>query len=397
MSVEVPYLSQQLRAWSLRRAGWGGPIYGGRRAAGPGDIALMSNDYLVLASHPAVVGAQVQVLRELGNGAMMSGVFTGDTGAHRELEQRLAGFLSAPAVMLCQSGWAANVGLIQAVAAPESPVYVDELAHASLWAGTAAAGATARPFAHNDVEHLERAIAAHGPGLIAFDTLYSVTGDLCPLPDLVALAGRTGCRLVADESHTLGVLGFEGAGLVDALGCTDRVDFRTASLAKAFAGRAGLIACSREIAGYLPYHALGAVFSSTLLPHDIAGLDAALTVIRQADDRRKRLAVNSEFLREGLTALGYNVAPSCSQILPLQPGTEPGIRLLQQLLDEQGVFGAAFIPPSVPARRCVHRLSVHCELSEADLTRVLDACAAVHSRAGVREWKSSRRQRSDTR
>lgn len=351
----------------------------------------MSNDYLALAGHPAVIGAQVAALRKVGNGAMMSGVYTADTDPHRALEARLASFLSAPAAMLCQSGWAANVGLIQAVAPADGPVYVDELAHASLWAGVAAAGAVARPFAHNDVQHLEQSIGRHGPGLIAFDTLYSVTGDLCPLVELTELAHRTGCRLIADESHTLGVLGFQGSGLVDALGLTDRVDFRTASLAKAFAGRAGLVACSREIAEYLPYHSLGAVFSSTLLPHDVAGLSAALDVIADSDARRKRLEHSSQVLRDGLTALGYNIAPSESQIIPLQPGTEPGVRLLQQSLDAHGVFGAAFVPPSVPARRCVQRLSVHCELTEADLNRVLDACAAVRDEARVQDWTSTRR------
>ncbi|MEU8892589.1 alpha-hydroxyketone-type quorum-sensing autoinducer synthase [Streptomyces sp. NPDC048442] len=391
MSGELSYLQQRLKDWEIRRENWGGPLYRGRATPRSTDITLMSNDYLALGGHPAVLEAQVRSLRTHGNGALMSGAFTGDTDPLRRLETELADWLAAPAVMLCQSGWAANVGLIQAICPPGGPVYVDELAHASLWEGIAAARAVARPFAHNDTEHLERAIRQYGPGLIAFDTLYSVTGDLCPLLELTAVAARTGSDLIADESHTLGVVGHRGAGLVTSLGLTDKVAYRTASLAKAFAGRAGLVACTEEIAGYLPYHALGAVFSSTLLPHDVAGLTAALDVLVHADDRRKRLDGNSRILREGLTALGYNVTPSESQIIPLRPGTEPGVRRLQQALDARGVFGAAFVPPSVPARRCVQRLSVHSELTAADLDRILAGCAAVRDEVGLWDWKSTRR------
>jgi CAI-1 autoinducer synthase len=384
-------MSDRFTQWETRQAAWGGAIYRGRTPPGPSDLVLMSNDYLSLGGHPALVEAQVRTLRQQGNGLIMSAAFTGAADAHRVVEDQLADFLQAPATVLCQSGWAANVGLIQSVAPAGSPVYVDATAHASLWSGIQAAEAAARPFPHNDLEYLERLIAQHGPGLIAVDVLYSVTGDLCPLAELADLAERTGCQLIADESHTLGVLGPGGAGLTVALGLADRVAFRTASLAKAFAGRAGLVACSREMAGYLPFHSLGAIFSSTLLPHDLAGLTAALGLITAGDDRRERLARNSAVLREGLTALGYNIAPSQSQIVPLQPGTEAMICRFQRLLDAQGVFGAPFIPPSVGRNRCVQRLSVHSELTDAELSRVLDACAAVRDEAGLYDWKSTRR------
>ncbi|AHI01699.1 hypothetical protein KALB_8342 [Kutzneria albida DSM 43870] len=205
---------------------------------------------------------------------------------------------------------------------------MDVTAHASLLAGVLAADAVARPFAHNDFEHLEHTIGKHGPGLIAFATLYGVTGDLCPLVEYVDLAERTGCALIADESHALGVLGPSGAGL-------------------------GLILV--------------------------------------ADDRRSRRARNALMVRDGLTGLGYNIAPSGSQIIPLQPGSEQALCLLQRLLDAQGGFGAPFVPPAVPANRCAQRLSVHSELAESDLQRVLDTCAAVRDEAGLRTWKSTRR------
>jgi CAI-1 autoinducer synthase len=386
------YLSGRLAAWNQRKAGWGGPLFHGRRQPGPDDLVLMSNDYLALGGQWAVVSAQMAALLEHGNGLLMSGVLVAETDPIRALEQRMAAFLDAPAVLLCQSGWAANVGLIQSVAPPGGPVYVDAAAHASLWAGIQAAGAAAMPFAHNDCEHLERLIARHGPGLIAFDTLYSVTGDLCPLTDLVQVADRSGSALIADESHTLGVLGPDGAGLVAALGLTGRVAYRTASLAKAFAGRAGLIACAAPVADFLPFHSLGAIFSSTLLPHDIAGLAAALDLILAGDHLRERLSSNAAILRTGLTELGYNITPSESQIIPLRPGTENLLCRLQTALDAHGVFGAPFAYPAVGHTSTALRLSVHAELTDADLHRILGACAAVRDEAGVSEWKSTRRQ-----
>jgi CAI-1 autoinducer synthase len=385
------YLSGQISAWNQRKESWGGPLFHGRRRPGPGDLVLMSNDYLALGGQWDVVSAQVAALLEHGNGLLMSGVLVAETDPIRALEQRMAGFLDAPATLLCQSGWAANVGLIQSVAPPGGPVYVDVAAHASLWAGVQAANAVAMPFAHNDCEHLERLIARNGPGLVAFDTLYSVTGDLCPLADLVRVADRTGCALIADESHTLGVVGPSGAGLVAALGLTGRVAYRTASLAKAFAGRAGLIACSGPVADFLPFHSLGAIFSSTLLPHDIAGLTAALDLIQSGEHLRERLSRNAALLRSGLTELGYNITPSESQIIPLRPGPESMLCRLQTALDARGVFGAPFAFPAVGHNSTALRLSVHAELTDADLHRILDACAAVRDEAGISEWKSTRR------
>jgi CAI-1 autoinducer synthase len=351
----------------------------------------MSNDYLALGREWAVVSAQLSALLEHGNGLLMSGVLVGDTDPIRDFERRMAAFLQAPAAIVCQSGWAANVGLVQAIAPSDRPVYVDAAAHASLWAGIQAAGAVPVPFAHNDCAHLERLIARHGPGLVAFDTLYSVTGDRCPLADLVEVATRTGSTLIADESHTLGVLGPGGAGLVVALGLADRVAYRTASLAKAFAGRAGLIACSGQVADFLPFHSLAAVFSSTLLPHDVAGLSAALELILDGDDRRQRLSGNAAVLRAGLAGLGYNITPSESQIIALRPGTEAMLCRLQTALDARGVFGAPFAYPAVGHNSTALRLSVHSELTGDDLDRILDACAAIRDEVGLGDWKSTRR------
>lgn len=386
------YLDERIAAWDARRTGWGGPLFHGRRPPGPGDLVLMSNDYLGFGHHPRVALAQAQAMLEQGSGLLMSGVLVGDADPMRTLEQRLARFLDAPAVLLCQSGWAANTGLIQSVARPGSPVYIDAAAHASMWAGCQAANARILPFAHNDTSHLARQLSRHGPGLIAVDTLYSVTGDFCPLTELTELASENACELIVDESHTLGVVGPRGAGLAAALGLSRRVAYRTASLAKAFAGRAGLIACTTPVAGYVPFHSPSAVFSSTLLPHDIAGLTTVLELIRGGDRRRARLYRIAAELRDGLTVLGYNITPSESQIISLRPGTEDRLCRLQSALDSRGVFGAPFAHPAVALHNSALRLSVHADLTCDDVARILDACASIRDEVGLATWKSTLRK-----
>ncbi|MEV7723109.1 aminotransferase class I/II-fold pyridoxal phosphate-dependent enzyme [Streptomyces sp. NPDC087917] len=197
-------------AWEDRVRHWGRDLFRDRPAPRPGDVILFSNDYLALSRHPRVVGAQQQALAEHGTGMVMSGVFVLDGDPQRRFEADMADFLQAPAVMACQSGWDANVSLLQALLGPQPeghPVYVDLPAHASLWAGTNGTGSVLRPFIHNDTDHLERLMAPDGPGTVCVDTLYSTTGDVAPLAEIVALCRRHGCTLVADESHVLGVHG----------------------------------------------------------------------------------------------------------------------------------------------------------------------------------------------
>jgi len=185
------------------------------------------------------VAAQIEALRHYASFISQSSIFQKATQPSARLEAELARWLEAPDAVLCQSGYAANLGLLQVIAEPGSPVYIDALAHMSLWEGVRAAGACARPFRHNSPEHLARCIRAHGPGLVVVDAVYSTTGALCPLAEIVEVAERGGCMIVVDESHSLGTHGPQGRGLCVALGLSHRVHFITASLAKAFAGRAG--------------------------------------------------------------------------------------------------------------------------------------------------------------
>jgi CAI-1 autoinducer synthase len=370
----------------------GRPLPVGKKP-GSGAIMLQSNDYLNVTMHPYISGAQISMLEKTDKELVMSAVFLHEGSEKEKFETLMAEFSGFESAILCQSGWAANVGLMQAIADQNTPVYIDFLTHMSLWEGIKSAGALFYAFMHNDFRHLEKLVQQHGKGIILFDSLYSTLGDIAPLVEIIDIANRYDCVSVVDESHSLGTHGPHGSGLIASLGLTDRVHFITGSLAKAFAGRAGIILCSKRFSQYFPFTAYSAIFSSTLLPHEIAGLSATLKVIIDGDDRRKKLHENAAFLRNGLDKLGYAIV-SQSQIISLEPGTESHTEILRDALEERNVFGSVFCAPATPKNRNLMRLSLHSGLQRSELQYVLDVCEAIRDEVDMWNWKSTIRKKN---
>jgi CAI-1 autoinducer synthase len=358
-----------------------------------GSVILQSNDYLNVSMHPDILQAQIAKLDTGCHEMVMSAVFLHEGSDKALFESSMAEFVGFENSILCQSGWAANVGIMQTIADQSTPVYIDFFTHMSLWEGIKSSGAPFYAFMHNDPGHLEKLVKLHGKGVILVDSLYSTTGDIAPLVEIIDIANRYDCVSVVDESHSLGTHGPHGSGLIAALGLTDRVHFITGSLAKAFAGRAGIIFCSKRFAHYYPYAAFPAIFSSALLPHEIAGLAATLKVIIDGDDRRQKLNENSVFLRNGLDKLGYMIV-SQSQIISLEPGIEPNMEILRDALEEHNVFGSVFCAPATPKNRSLMRLSLHSGLEKKELQHVLDVCEAIRDEVGMWNWKSTKRKMS---
>ncbi len=221
---------------------------------------------------------------------------------------------------------------------------------------------------------LENLIIKHGRGIIVVDSIYSTIGDACPLVDVADLATRYGCALVVDESHSLGTHGPKGAGLVAKFGLSDQVHFITASLAKTFAARAGIIFCSKNIGKCFPYVAHPTIFSSTLLPYEIAGLQATLELILNSDEKREKLRRNAAYLKDGLTSLGYPIA-SMSQIVSLEGGKEEATEQIRDVLEARGIFGSVFCTPATPKNRSLLRLSVNSDLTLTQLNQILSVCS----------------------
>lgn len=391
LRVEKYYRERVRDTWA------GGHIMRGR-TPGADALHLSSNDYLSVAQHPHILAAMADSIAQDGNGLLMSGIFLHGVSPQLALEERLAEFMQAEAGVLCQSGYCANTGLIQSIAGERTPVYADMMAHMSLWEGIRSAGAKAVTFFHNEVEHLERQILRYGPGIVVVDSVYSTNGSLCPLAEIADICAAQGCVLVVDESHSLGTHGPNGEGLVVALGLAERVHFRTASLAKAFAGRAGFITCSRRFNEYFKFESNPAIFSSTLLPHEVKGLDATLSVIRSENWRRDRLHANAACLRGRLDELGYNLNDSRSQIIALESGTEQQTIVLRDALEARGIFGSIFCAPATPKNRALMRFSVNAALRDTDLERIVEVCRDIRDEIDLANWPSTRRkQRSQAR
>lgn len=360
-------------------------------APGESAILLSTNDYLSIAKHPRIINSQVDALLHDGNGLVMSAVFFHDENPQGAFEAELAEFMQAEDVLIAQSGWCANTGLIQSIANPTTPVYVDMNAHMSLWEGIISAGATAIPFAHNSTTSLARMMKRHGQGIVVVDSVYSTNGDICPLADFAEVAASTNSIFVVDESHSLGTHGPQGAGLVVGEGITDYVHFRTASLAKAFAGRGGIIAGSAENIEYLRYESRPTIFSSAVLPQDIAGFRSTLSVIKKESWRRKKCHDNANYLRGGLAALGYNVQASKSQIMALEAGPEPNTMRLRDALEKRDVFGAVFCAPATPQDCSLIRFSIPANLKRTELDYVLSVCEEIREEIGMKDWPSTKR------
>ncbi len=363
------------------------------RSPGPSAIKLRSNDYLCLAGHPRVIEAEIGALQASGHGDLVSRTFVHhEADGLNAFEQRAARLMGAEAAVLANSGYCANVGLIQAICRPDTPVFLDMKAHLSLWEGVKSAGAKPTPFRHNDADHLDRLINRVGPGVIVIDALYSIDGNFAALEDFVEVAERRGCVLVVDETHSFGTHGPGGAGLVAARGLSDRVHFRTLGLSKAVSSRGGLVACSQRNAEFVRYKSLPVIFSTQVLAHEVAGYNAALDIFASEPWRQSLLHRNHHYLTQGLDDLGYNVELCKSQIIALEAGEILQTIKLRDALESRDVFGAIFLPPATPTKRCIIRFTVNCGLTRDELDRVLAVCAEIRDEVGLASWPSTRRR-----
>ncbi|MEO7549440.1 MAG: alpha-hydroxyketone-type quorum-sensing autoinducer synthase [Ramlibacter sp.] len=372
---------------------WGSKFVTHGKAPGPDAVRLDGNDYLSVTGHPEIVQAQLDALRRDQDFIVQSGVFQLDGNPSSNLERALASWIGKEGGLLCQSGYTANLGLLQVIADPQTPVYLDSLAHMSLWEGARAAGAPAHSFRHNDPAHLAKMMARHGSGLVVVDSVYSTTGAVCPLQEIVAVAEASDSMILVDESHSLGTHGPGGAGLCAELGLTDQVHFISASLAKAFAGRAGFFTLPAELRPYLMCHSFPSIFSSCLLPHEVAGLAATLEVIKRSDGARAKPHANTCRVREAFSNVGFPIHQGTEQIIALEAGAESDTLVLRDALEARGVFGAVFCAPATSRNRAMVRLTLNAALTDAEMEHLEAVAAAVASLVRPWDWPIARRQR----
>lgn len=374
------------------RNSWGGShILHGMQPT-PDDVVLMSNDYLAIANDLRIIKAETQVLQDVGHGTPQSRVFNNHLDdSHRKFELRIANVLGTEDAVLCQSGYDANLGIVEAFATSSAPVYIDVFAHASLWKGCASAGVKPIPFQHNNIKHLSQQIEKSGPGIVIVDAVYSTNGSLCPLSEMVALVNTHGCAIIVDETHSFGVQGACGEGITKSLGLNADVHFQIVGLSKTFASRGGIVAGSKRNMEFFRYRSFPAIFSTQVMVHEVAGYDMALSIIQGASQRRRIVHERHKQFRNGLSDIGYNVSESQTQIVAIESGSDKETIRFRDYIQSRGLFGSVFCWPATPKNRALIRFTLNAAVTPTQIDKALSILSDAFTDMGAKDWKSTRR------
>jgi|SRR6185312_12990982 len=347
------------------------------RAEGREFLMLSSYDYLGLIGDSRIDEAAIEAVRKYGTGTGGVRMLTGTIDLHQEMERDIAAYKGTAEAITFSSGYLANLAVIASLLTPQDRVILDALSHRSLVDACRLAGVPLQRFRHNDMESLRHELASGAPAnrtLVVADGVFSMDGDICRLPDLIAIKREFGCYLMIDESHASGVLGENGRGTDEHFGvATDEVDIWSGSLAKAIPSNGGFVAVSQELAIFLQHSAAPFIFSAALAPAAVAAVRASLAILKAEPERVERIRRNAEFLRDGLQELGYDTACSETAIVPVIMRDETAAALLAGRLRDMGVFATPILFPAVPMGSARLRLCVTAAHSMEDLDFALDA------------------------
>lgn len=355
--------------------------YGGREV-----ILLSSNDYLGLTTHPKVVQAALVATEQYGTGSGASRLVSGTLPPHARLETRLAMFKGTEAALLFGAGYLANLGVIPTLIGRGGLILADRLCHASVIDACRLSQADFRVFRHGDSDHVEsllRSRTTDRPILIITEGVFSMDGDLAPLPDLVSLAERYGAMLYVDDAHGTGIMGGTGRGTVEHFGLEHRVPFQMGTLSKALGSHGGFLVGTRDLVEYVINTARSFIFTTALPPAVAAASLAALTVIDREPERRARLWSNRQRFFDGLKALGCTLPPTASPILPVLVGDAASASTFAERLLARGVYATAIRPPTVPDGTSRIRFTVTAEHTTDQIDQALNSLRLVIRETGL--------------
>ena len=345
-------------------------------------VLLGSNSYLGLSVDPKVVEAARLALEKYGTGSGGSRLVSGSSDLHRVLEHRIAEFKNTEAAILFSSGYLANIGTISALVGSNDIIYSDELNHASIIDGARLSRASVRIYKHLDLNHLKELLESdkdkNCKRLIVTDSVFSMDGDLVPLPELVEISERYSCMLMIDEAHATGVLGKRGSGATEHYGVEDRVPVVMGTLSKAIGSLGGYIAGSQVLIDFIRNRVRSYIFDTSLPPASVAASIAAIDIIQNEPERREHLWNLVNQFKSGITETGLTILPSHSAIIPVLIGeAEPALNFAKALR-EYGVFTPAVRPPSVPHGMCRIRVTIMAKHNERHIRRALSAFKAAY-------------------
>ncbi|RLF82212.1 8-amino-7-oxononanoate synthase [Thermococci archaeon] len=342
-------------------------------------LNMCSNNYLGLAAHPKIKEAAIRAILDYGVGAGAVRTIAGTMELHVELEEKLAKFKKREVAILFQSGYNANLGALSAlIKKNEDAVFVsEELNHASIIDGMRLSGAPKVIYKHLDMDDLKKRLEEvkdKKKKLIVTDGVFSMDGDLAPLPEIVELAEQYDAMVYVDDAHGEGVLGDHGRGIVDYYNLHERVDFEMGTLSKAFGVIGGYVAGPEEAIEYLKQRGRPFLFSSALNPPDVAAAIASVEILQHSDELVKKLWDNTKFLQDDLRNLGYDLGNTKHPITPVMLYDEKRAQEFSRILyDEYTIFAQAIVYPTVPKGTARIRLEPSAAHSKEDLQYVIDA------------------------
>ncbi|MFO0580761.1 MAG: pyridoxal phosphate-dependent aminotransferase family protein [Anaeromyxobacter sp.] len=350
-------------------------------------IMLGSNNYLGLATDPRVKKAAIEATEQWGAGTTGSRVLNGTLELHADVERKLARFLRRDAALFFTSGYMANLGVISSLAHRGDYVIVDRRAHASILDGCRLSLAETKRFRHNDPDDLRRVLDACGDAgkLVAIDGIYSMEGDIAPLPRIVEACREFGARIVLDDAHGLGVLGRDGRGTAEHFGLEDQIDVIVGTTSKSLPAVGGFAAGEQAVMDYLKWGQVNRplLFAASPPAGAVAAVRAALEIMEREPELRRRLWDHTRRVLHAVRAMGFDVGHTATPILPIMVGSMETTFEMWRQLSEEGVFVNVVLPPAVPAGGCIIRMTLTAALSNEQIDRVLGALERVGKRLGL--------------
>ena len=343
-------------------------------------IMLGSNNYLGLTNDPRVKEAAIEAVRKYGSGCAGSRFLNGTLDLHVRLEERLAAFMRKEAAITFATGFQVNLGAISCLVGKGDVVYLDKQDHACIIDGARLSFGETRKFKHNDADDLARQMrndATARGRFIVVDGVFSMEGDIAPLPQIVDVARRFDAGIMVDDAHGIGVLGPTGRGTAEHFGLEDDVDLIMGTFSKSMASVGGFIAGDETVIDYIKHRARTLIFSAAPPPASVAAALATVEIMEREPERRARLWENAKFFSEGLRSLGLDTAGSKTPVVPVVVGQDQTALAMVQRLHEEGVFVNCVLSPATPPGRALIRTSLMATHTREQLTRALEAIGKV--------------------
>ena len=343
-------------------------------------IMIGSNNYLGLASHPEVIEAAVKATEQYGTGVSGSRFLNGTLDLHIQFEKELAEFLNKEDATIFSTGFQSNLGIISAIAGRNDIIFSDKENHASIYDGTRLSYAEVVRYNHNDMEDLEKKLAKADPNkgkLILTDGVFSMSGDIANLPEIVRLAKAYEARVMVDDAHGLGVMGEHGRGTAEHFGLEKEVDIIMGTFSKSLASLGGYVAAEKDVVDYIRHKSRPYIFSAAIPAANAAAALTALRILKREPERVKALSDISDYMREGLIKRGLELRPSRTPIIPIYTYMPIRTMIACNQLFEHGVYVNPVVPPATPIGECLIRTSYTATHTKEQMDEAIDKIVEV--------------------